>query len=961
MFGLIPMVPSRYRCWYSNTVCRRADPADHTTPRIPVQLRKLLMLVLTLLLSSQAFAVELKGQIKGVVIDEEGLPVPGAVVLVESPALQGAAGDETDVDGRFRAVGLSPGTYTVEISKPQFYSYKATDVFVGAGSTISLDVTLKIAMAGEVIVVEEEAPVVDVTSTKTGVTFTKEMLRDIPNAARDYQSAVSMSPGMVGSGNPNIHGGFDISNQYYLDGVNTTDPLTNTFSMNMNFDAIEEIQVITGGMDAEYGRSLGAAVNIITRSGGNEFEGDAQLLYSGSATQAYKALPDENKDEQQYSDASLALNLGGPIVLDKLWYFTSLQMNYSLSTLSVPDDVGRPDDMPMEPRDWRSVYLFGKLTWKPNPNNQVWLHAQTDPTVIKNANQNPYGLPNSELWWRQGGTVLSLGHQWTPTKDTVMDNQIYFQNNYLHAVPMNWRDCDEWSEDGFACLDDYSDVAPYGQWFGYEPDSFNYGPYQYPQYNIRKRASLSSSITQYFDFLGEHQMKTGIQADYMYSFYIFPGIDQGAETWSYGDASPTDFASYEPYYKVVYDSDYETRLQGLLGSWYLQDVWNPIPKLTLRPGVRLDATRLINDADVAVFESLTFSPRFGAAYDIAGDNRWKVHAYYGRFYDSGYLGVADILAARPGGYGVYYWDEEGGADGTGDWNDEPAYSVAPNFLVHDDLNNPYSDEYNLGVSRDLGSGWGMDLTFVYEEAHNFWEDDEVNLIWNDDGTEVIGSRDGGTDSIYRFRTPEELYTKYTSIEVLLVKQFIDKWSFVGSYTWSHSYGTQDDMGATGYYDIPEQRAYEEGVLAYDVPHYIKLSGSYRDDSAWDVGNSTSLGFLFGWHFYMKSGYPYRRSYYNAYYDGWGNLGDDGDSPDRLDAVAQTNLKAGLTLMAGRTKWDLTLECFNAFDSRTVVSVDTTYNDSDGSIFTDDNGDILYGTPLSRLDPRYFQIGLRGEF
>ena len=71
---------------------------------------------------------------------------------------------------------------------------------------------------------------------------------------------------------------------------NTTDPLTNTFSTNMNFDAIEQIEVITGGMDAEYGRSLGGAVNIVTRSGGNKFEGDVQMLYTGTNMQIYEPI-----------------------------------------------------------------------------------------------------------------------------------------------------------------------------------------------------------------------------------------------------------------------------------------------------------------------------------------------------------------------------------------------------------------------------------------------------------------------------------------------------------------------------------------------------------------------------------------------------------------------------------------------------------------------------------------------
>jgi hypothetical protein len=114
---------------------------------------------------------------------------------------------------------------------------------------------------------------------------------------------------------------------------------------------------------------------------------------------------------------------------------------------------------------------------------------------------------------------------------------------------------------------------------------------------------------------------------------------------------------------------------------------------------------------------------------------------------------------------------------------------------------------------------------------------------------------------------------------------------------------------------------------------------------------------------MRSGYPYRKIYYNNYWADWTNYGDDGDMPDRLPAVSNTDLKAGITIAAGRTTWDITAECFNAFNSREVVGVNTVYNDpsSEDGIYLDSHGDVLYGSPTRYLSPRYFQFGIRGEF
>lgn len=928
-----------------------------------------------LMLSSSAAAADLTGQLRGAVVDGDGLPVPGVVINATSDSLQGGRSVDTDLDGNFRILGLPPGDYRVEAQKAGFQTVRI-DVKVFTGRAAMVDIVLPMAQASEEIVIVEQKPTVDVTSTRTGVVLTKEMLRDIPNAGRDYQSAAQLSPGVVGGGNPNMRGGVFTSNQYYIDGVNTTDPLTGTFSSNINFDAMEEVQVITGGMDAEYGRALGGALNIVTRSGGNEFEGDVQLLYSGKNTAAYTPLPDEGDlDDIEYFDVSTAVNVGGPIVKDKLWFFASFQLNRSDVETTVPDEVGRIE--PMAPRYWNSQYYYGKLTWSPTSSHRMWLTFSADPTNIENSTQDPYTLPSGEEWWRQGGWLASVGHLWTPGGSSILETEVFTQRSYIVTVPIQelWCKRGQWD---YSC--DPADNYGYSEPGWFSNTGFAYGPEPFGSNSYRNRHSANVSFTQLFDFLGEHQAKTGVGIELMQSYADNLGVgpeteeEQNAAPDTSGYAlyepgegcDPNDPTCYEPDTLYLYNSQYDSTAAGILISWYLQDVWQPTPRLTIRPGVRMDYSSLhmrpffdSEFSDKMVFSTINLAPRIGTAYDLTGDGRTSVRAYYGRFYDPGYLAVADTLSDTDTGYATFNWDPN-----REEWT--PAgQSGAGYFLAADDLKTPHSDEFNVGISRDVGDGWGLDLGVTYEETNNRWEDDEVNQIWNADGTQVIGGRNGSTSAVYRMRTPDEVFNQYTSIEVQANRQFDENWGMVANYTWSRTYGflqSNTTALASGTFDNYTQNDDDVGLQPYDTPHAFKIAGSYRDNDALPLSESTSIGFLTGWNMEATSGTPYRKLYYNDYYGGWYNAKDKIDGTYRLPMYSRVDLKAGLTIAVARTTWDLTVECFNVFNDRTVTDVDTRYGAQDGQgMYVDDDGDAYWGRPEQRQKPRYFQLGLRGEF
>ncbi len=908
-------------------------------------------------ISAPAWGVELNATLKGVVVDADGLEIPDAEVRLSSPDLLGARNELTDEQGRYRFNGLPPGEYRVEVVHPGFQTWKSGTVTVVLSSTMQLDIQLS-PVGAEVVTVEGRAGAVDVESVSTGAVLDSKFLKNIPNG-RSYHSAISSAPGLVGGANPNSHGSFDSSNQYYLDGVNITDPVTNTFSTGVNYDAIEAVEVLTGGMDAEYGRALGGAFNIVTKSGGNNFEGTAVFAYSNNDMVAAPELEGDSTNET--FDQQLVLNLGGPILKDKIWFFASFEGNHNVSAISIDPAVNRDlERYPLMPYDFKGMFLFGKITAQPVEEHRVWAQFQMDPTVILNTEQSAYVLPSGETMQAQGGWLGSLGHQFTPSEHFLLETQLYYQSSYIRYNSILWRDCENRDDIG-ACTDDFvgteyeGETVPEG-FLGYGGSDFSAGEYPYASFNRRNRMSLSSSLTSWFDFLGEHEAKIGLQGEYMTSFYVYPGLDDGSyQFYTSTTDDPNDLTGYQPALQVRYDSNLETQLKGSIFSFYVQDVYKPIPRLTLRPGVRLDLPILQNDQGDVVFRRLTVAPRFGAAFDLTGDKKTKVQAYYGRFYDSGFLGVSDLLNRNPSGYSAYSWDAE-----AGDWATTPDYSVASGILAHDDLRNPYSDEFNVGIARELGKDWGLDATFSYEVSRRFWEDDEVNLIWNEDGTDVVGYRNGTNEAVYRLRTPDDAYTKYTSVELVARKQFSDNFGVLASYTWSHAIGTNDSDLATGSRDIAQQIPFEDGLLSYDIPHHVKLSGSYSDDDLYHVGRLYG-GYTLGFSSFLRSGAIYRPIVWNDYYQSYNNYESVSDGRYRLPMRSSTDLRFMLDFEYRKadgeplTTWGVGVDCFNVFNDRTITDVNTEYDPAATG------ADQTFGRVEDRQSPRYFQFVARGEF
>jgi outer membrane receptor protein involved in Fe transport len=246
---------------------------------VPAAACLILLHVASASLLAQATTAILRGRV--VSTDRTGLP--GVVVSLRSREQPtGSKQTVTDIEGNYR-IPLLPvaNDYVLRVAYPGFAPVEVGPIDLDAGKTVVQDVTLRSdAESTETVIVESQGNIVDTESTKTSSSYNAEFIEGLPIIGHNYQDILTLAPGVTdtdGDGNPNVHGARDTGLQYRLDGGNVTDPVSGTFGQNLNSDIIEEIEVITSGASAEYGRADGGFANIITKSGGNDFEGSFKV------------------------------------------------------------------------------------------------------------------------------------------------------------------------------------------------------------------------------------------------------------------------------------------------------------------------------------------------------------------------------------------------------------------------------------------------------------------------------------------------------------------------------------------------------------------------------------------------------------------------------------------------------------------------------------------------------------
>jgi hypothetical protein len=621
----------------------------------------------------------MEGKLTGTVSDDKGELLPGATAELTGPSIMGKRSAITSAKGMFVFLNVPPGKFKLTVGLPGFKTYVQEDVILGAGSTVEIKVIMELGAIEEQVTVIAASPIVDVKTSTVDSRLEKDMLARLPTTRDAFYDLALTTPGMfdVGSSgswlpSPTAYGGSSMENVFLVNGVNTTNPRGAAFGalVKVNYNAVEEVRILSIGAKAEYGSYSGAAIDVLTKSGSNTFHGNAAFYTElkgwfktnqpangplGSSdwlfVQPGDVLAGTTKTAWEGN-----FTLGGPILKDRLWFYSAFEYI-------------RADSLPV---NWSLLntytgrYLDAKLSAEPFRNSRAWVNYHYE--------------HNTSAGWSWGSepewdTTMSYG-------PTTYNNTVSAQWQYLPTSNMIFtaKYLGFWTDDQPHIPTGGVGHPGYINWWKWNTQYGIAGDFPYVEAQKSNRQTVQADMSYYAeDFLGEHDIKFGAQytkgrGNWMggyfqnYANFAYPlggwwGYVAGlgykidylkTQSWYYGNAIQDGLLFYN---NRVEDHPFLTvRTADSLG-FFIDDQWSPTKRLTLNLGLRYDRMstkygkgkvyQFVTNAEEIngppaelrdriatdnIFDFKTFSPRVGITYQLTSDGKTVVRANYGRYY-----------------------------------------------------------------------------------------------------------------------------------------------------------------------------------------------------------------------------------------------------------------------------------------------------------------------------------------
>ncbi|HEX6738153.1 MAG TPA: TonB-dependent receptor [Vicinamibacteria bacterium] len=912
------------------------------------------------------------------VSDESGAAAPGAAVTIASPVLvAGQMTGATDSRGTYRFPSLPPGAYTLRVELGGFRSLVRENLAVLVGQTTPVELALKVAGQEETMTVTAESPAVDTTSANVSVTLDTTLLQKTPGG-RDIWSLVEYKvPGLITS-RPDVGGaagglqGAMIArgtpngqNAQFLNGINVGDPAAIGFTQfYYDYEAFDQIQVSTGAHDLSV-PSGGVFLNMVTKTGTDRFSGKVSGFWQSDGTQTQNVdqdlrrfgFRDDAGAVDHISDANF--QIGGPIVKDKLRFFTSFR-DWRVH-VNVP---GFP-----EVEETNITSGIANITWQLDQHNRVTAFASRQ--YYKKPNRGASALFTPESVFSEDDVTAIYQALWNSvlSDHAFMDARVSYNDLFF---PLYQKGAEQTLLDLSTNL--RTRAAAQEQLF------------------TRRRLQASVNLQYFVDHAlgGRHELRFGVDHAHAPTKTTVNRIDD--LNLSYRSA-PTAAASTVELFNSPVFSQATVDVTAL----FAQDTFQ-VKNLTVTAGARLERvegylpaqdsppSRWFPTANRS-FEAIhgipkwyTVAPRVGLAYDLGGRGRTALKAAAGRYYYTIGTGTPNSVNPNFNFSEVYAWSDRNG-DLRFQAGEQGALQSRTGGLITSldpDLARPHTDELTAGVDHELLPGLRLSVVFTARRERDNFGNHDVGVPESafrpvtrvdagrdglagtaDDAALTVFDQDPATRGQNRIVvTNNPLYDQdHRSLEITATKRFNQRWQVLAGYTWQKTEQDLDTSVRARTATNPNDKINASGPILFDRTHLLKLTGSY----------TMPRGFELSANFRAQTGAPITRTVtFSGLTQGNVTVNAEPQGSQRLDALTTLDARlAKVFKFNGTRELEATLDGYNLLNAATVWDVRTLT----GRINVREGGDPTsalinqqqFLSPLGFIGPRIFRLGLSYRF
>ena len=968
------------------------------------------------LLTSVAFGQSSIGgaTLNGTVTDPSGAAIAGAKVTVNNSDTGLTRTTATTEAGLYDFPDLPVGTYDLTVEKQGFSSVKRTGVRLAVGGVVTIDTPLQIGTTQETVSVTAETPVVETTRSQTSTVITSQAVADLPINGRNFLDFTVLTPGVArdptrtgdlsfggqrGTSNSLLVDGSDANNVFFGQSTGRAGTGRNPYSFSE--DAVQEFQVNANSYGAEIGRAGGGVLNVITKSGTNDFHGTAFEFFRDKALNANqwennrRGIP-----KRAYHFNQFGGNIGGPVIKNKVFFFFDYDGQRNTTPNPVFFQVPVPSDAlsqqaaqslqkyltPYSNALNNDVYL-GKVDWNIGSNQRLSIRYNANRFVGQNF-ENAGPASAAEHTGNSNVTTdnIAASHTLTIGTASVLESRFVFTRD---------------NEPGLA-----NSTAPEAVIRQNGTTEISIGRNSFsPRYTNARTYQWAESFSH---IMGRHSLKFGVDMDFQKIDNFFPGNFSGSFTFN----SLADFAANRPF---SFTQAFAGAGSGPLSNpnvneyaFYAEDSWRMTEKLTLNYGVRYDifdyAQPSVHNPDPGLaamgldtarinLDSNNIAPRFGFAYRLDKEGRTVVRGGYGLFYGR----TPSILtgtAITQNGIQVQTYTL---------FNNIPAYPnvlsapptvsrtpdiyvFAPNYVQ------PLTHQWSLNIERQLGRDYAVTVGYLGVRGEHLTRTRDINLA-----PEVpVQGTIAGVGPVTFYRHPGRVDPNFGRISVFdsgadsiyhgvfiqLTKRLSQNFQVQTSYTFSKVIDDAPDFTSVVVGTDDAKNAQdtlrpnlERGLGNADIRHRFVFSGIWQIDYAKSLQNRVLRALLRGYELStiatLQSGRPY------SIFVG-GDVNNDGNTrTDRPPGVGRNTVEGpnfldvdmrvtrDIPLYTERVKLKMIFEAFNLtnranFSSLTTASLLTTqYNFTAATnTFTPAAGFL---SRVATNDPRILQLAAKITF